>query len=100
MRASLFLALGRGGGVYFVRFGVISDFKPVDLGTEGAVAVVLADDLTTDLSLLTVVEDEAYHALIEELRAAFAQMKELVISRLDRLIPAGEAALAGVAAIL
>lgn len=100
VRASLFLALGRGGGVYFVRFGVISDFKPVDLGTEGAVAIVLADDLTTDLSFLTVVENEAYQAMIEELRAAFAQMKELAISRLDRLIPAGEAALAGVAAIL
>jgi hypothetical protein len=92
VRAALYLVAGDSGtgGLYLVRHGVVTDFKSVDLGARGAVAVVAADHLRTDLSFLRVVEDEAFASLVRGLREHYRQMQELVIASLDRLLPAGE----------
>lgn len=76
VRASLAVPdKGQGSGLIIpVRDGVKLAPKAADLGCPGAMALVSAVELDTDLSQLAILENEAYQKLVDELRGHFAEM--------------------------
>lgn len=63
------------GWLYPCQHGVLLDPVRRDLGYAGAVVVVTADDLATDLSQLRVVEDQRLEKLVEEVRAEVLEFR-------------------------
>lgn len=76
------LGLRGPGRVDFVQSGVIVDRHHLDLGVEGAQAVVEAPQLSVDLSHFQLVENPAYQALLARLRE---EVRLLVVVAADHL---------------
>lgn len=76
------------GWIYPCLHGVLLDPVEADLGCPGAVAVVTADHLDSDLSQLKLVEDERFERLVQDLRSEVADFAALLVGS------AGVAALA------
>ncbi len=91
IRASLAvpLVLLGPGRLFFVKDGVLLPPRELDLGCPGALALVSASGLDTDLSQLSVVENAAYEALMSEIRSHIGQMVAAVPGEVSTMLRAG-----------
>ncbi len=71
--------------VAFLKHGVLSDYKQVNLGCPGLVAVVEANDLATDLTALQILENDRYKERIEEVRSHGFKLLEETVNKVEHL---------------
>lgn len=69
----------------FIEDGVIIETKTLPLGCNGLVALIDASPLRKDLTTLSVVESDGLAAVIEEVRAVGAELRDEVASNIARM---------------